>query len=93
MFKHDQPLARDLAIAVGNAYRPIDEVTLLIDARDMLNAVTESKMAIYCDPQTGDGNFRLTVRIVYKNTHLVKYLRQVCKGLFLFNYLPISGRG
>ena len=38
----DQPVASDLAIAVGDAYRPIDGVTLFIGARDVLDAVTES---------------------------------------------------
>jgi hypothetical protein len=57
MFKHDQPVAPDLAIAIGNPYRPINRMTLLIGARDMLEAVTESEIAVHGDAEIRDGDF------------------------------------
>src|ERR1700704_3597624 len=58
MFKHDQPAAPDLAIAVGDAYCPIDWVTLFIGAYDVLDAMTEAEIAVHDDAKISDGDFR-----------------------------------
>ncbi len=63
MFEHDEPVAPDLTIAVGNAYRPINQMTLLIGARDTLNAVTESEIAVHGDAEIRDGDFRCTLKM------------------------------
>src|SRR5438045_6850672 len=58
MFKHDQPIARDVAISVGDAYCPIDWMTLFIGADDVLDAVTEAEIAVHGDAEISDGDFR-----------------------------------
>src|SRR5882757_54766 len=57
MFKHDQPTIPDLTIAVGNTNCSINRMTLHIGTRDMLNAVTESKIAVNSDAEISNGNF------------------------------------
>jgi hypothetical protein len=44
MLKDDQPVAPDLAIAVGDADRYIDRLTFLICAPDALDTVTEAEV-------------------------------------------------
>lgn len=60
MFKRYQPVVPDLTIAVGNAYRAINLMSLLIDAGDTLEAMTESNIAIYGNTQISDGDIWCT---------------------------------
>ena len=58
MFKHDQPVASDLTVAVGNAYRPINGMPLRIGTRDMLDTMAESEAAVHGDAEIINGDFR-----------------------------------
>ena len=60
MLKDDQPVAPDLAVAVGDADRYIDRLTFRICAPDALNAVTEAEVALSGDAEIRDVEFRGT---------------------------------
>src|SRR5436190_17170820 len=57
MFKCNQPLATNLTIAISNEYRQINRTTLHINTPDMLEAVTESDIAIHGDAEISDREF------------------------------------
>lgn len=63
VFERDQPMAADLAIAVGNANRSIYRPALFIGTGDVLKTVAESDVTIDGDAETGDGDLRFTAEM------------------------------
>jgi hypothetical protein len=60
VLKDDQPVAPDLTVAIGDADRYIDRLTLLICAPDALDTVTEAEVALSGDVEIRDVEFRGT---------------------------------
>jgi hypothetical protein len=76
MLEDDQPVAANLAIAVGDANRQIERLTFRIRAPDALDAVTEGEIAF-----SGDGEIRdVELQWTFEDRQEVNPILAICIG-------------
>lgn len=61
MLVSDQPVAADFAIAVGDANRHVERLTVRVGSGDALDAVTEAEAAVGRDAQVRELEFQRTL--------------------------------